>query len=613
MIMRTAPDLPRILIIDDLYGREVGGVNEDRLALCAHLRLQDESSCVTPLRLDRPIARAVFCRAQLPIAARLGDVVENDLAGALRVLDEGWHDRPAGTPPWALVLLDLRFRSGPVTAESERRFGAGMPEGRPEDEASSSFFGLRLLEELQRHYPQLPVIVLSDAPRQAVSFQSALLGAAAFLAKGDASAPEKLTDYLHRHALLPDSSGEVVGNSVALLVALRNARRHAIGSESLLIRGEMGTGKELLARYIHRNDPHRVSAPLIVVDSGTLNPNLYTSELFGHARGAFTNAIGERAGHIVDANHGILFLDEIGNIDAVVQRGLLRVLQEKQVRPVGGNRTREIDVRFIFATNEDIEARAAAADGFRQDLLERIRQGGTIVLPPLREREEDLPLLVEALVRDAERNTPRAVRRHVDALAIERIRQYSWPGNIRQLRACVLHAVQSRPDVEHLVPIHLNVPDTNQRAMPVETTGAHFDFDAPDVAALIELLRRFDPESPSVRDLVGGYSNLEAAFASASMRYLRACIERVRKPTLRNPSGEVLVQPAMRLMTGDARLNATQAYDRVIQLRNLSRTLATVWDADSILGPLFERARAQRRARRGDEALQERPKESSHG
>jgi DNA-binding NtrC family response regulator len=613
-MLNGSPSPPRILVIDDVYGREVdGGENGDRAAFCLQLRLEDltvpRSSGFT---VREPIAGAVFCRAQKPVCARPGDIVENDLLGTLRVIESGWHERSPGSLPWALVLLDLRFRCGVVTEESERLAGRGVPEGRPDDHEASMFFGLRLLEEIQRRYPQLPVVVLSDAPRETVSRQSMTLGALAFLSKGDPAAPEKLAEYLRRHGLIPDPDGEIVGTSIGLLVALRNARRAADGAESLLIRGETGTGKELLARFIHRNDPRRHGGPLVVVDSGTLSPELYASELFGHVRGAFTTAIADRGGRIVEAHRGILFLDEIGNVDTAVQRGLLRVLQEKQVRAVGGTRARDVDVRFVFATNEDIESRAAAEDGFRLDLLERIRQGGTVILPPLRERLDDLPALVEGMVREAEDLIHGAVRRVIDPDVLEVIARHPWPGNIRQLRSCVIGAVRAHPDVEHLVPIHLDVPAAGDlaRVRMQPRTAAEPGL---GLTAAIGVLERLDFSRIPSHELLGRYGDLEAAFARASMGYLRACLEVVRKPTVKNPDGDILVQPAVKLMLGDAKVSASRAYDFIIRLRNLSPPVAQEWDADRVLGPLFERARVQRRAGRRGVAEEQADLEGVHG
>ena len=162
----------------------------------------------------------------------------------------------------------------------------------------------------------------------------------------------------------------------------------------MLLRGEAGTGKELLASSFHCMDAKRGKSPLIVVDSGALSPELYASELFGHRKGAFTGASGDRTGRILQANGGDLFLDEIGNMPQDVQAGLLRVLQERQVTPLGAGEGKNVDVRFLAATNEDVEGEVLTGQ-FRGDLLERLRVGGTIILPPLRDRKDDIPDLVE--------------------------------------------------------------------------------------------------------------------------------------------------------------------------------------------------------------------------
>jgi len=602
--------LPRILVIDDVYGRQVSGANTDRSAICLQLMIEDMTSDQTAdAVIHQPIAQAVFCRGQRPARAVVGDLVENDLQGTLELIDSGWHGRQPGTAPWALVLLDLRFKSGRVTPESEARFGEGVPGGREEDVDSSTFFGLRLLEEIQRRHPQLPVVVLSDAPRETVSQRSTVLGAVAFLSKGQASAAEKLGEYLRHHALVPDPTGKIAGNSISLLIALRSARRAALGVESLLIRGERGTGKESLARYIHCNDPRRASGPFISVDSGTLTADLYASELFGHVRGAFTSAIADSKGAIVEAQHGILFLDEIGNIDYAVQRGLLRVLQEKQVKPVGAPRPRDIDVRFVFATNGDIETCAAVENGFRLDLLDRVRQGGTIVLPPLHDRLEDLPLLVEALVRDAEHVTKGAIRRDIDPQVLAEIAAHDWPGNIRQLGNCLSAAVRARPDMEHLVPLHLDLPKRSASHLSVVRTGTSVQ--SLSLKELIAAMELVSPETTAPNQLLGQYSELESAFARLAMKYLRASLTAVRKPTVKSPAGEVLVQPAVRLMLG-TNVSASQAYDFIIRLRNLSAPVVEEWDHDDMLRLVFERARQQRRPGRGRFRIEQK-KESTHG
>jgi DNA-binding NtrC family response regulator len=161
--------------------------------------------------------------------------------------------------------------------------------------------------------------------------------------------------------LLEDDTGTIVGRSLPLLLALRAARRAAADRRNVLIRGERGTGKELFARYLHQQSgPGENAAPYAVVNTPAISPELFASELFGHVRGAFTSAFEERTGRITEADGGDLFLDEIANMPAAVQTGALRVLECRQVSPVGGTSSRHVDVRFLSATNEDLEARAAS-------------------------------------------------------------------------------------------------------------------------------------------------------------------------------------------------------------------------------------------------------------
>jgi Sigma-54 interaction domain len=328
MIAHGAP--PRILIIDDLFGRShANRRNAERANLCGQYLLEDitgdETARGTSQRiLVRPVAQAVFHRGQTPHRADVGDVVENDLQGVLSVVRKGWRDRPPGTPPWAMILLDLCFYTGMVTAASAR-ITSGMPEGRPGDDHPASYFGLQILEAIQTEFPDLPVVILSSKSRDEVSREFSAKGALGFLAREHVRSPELLKEYLLRHGLIPDDSGEIVGHSPSLLLALRTARRVALSRRNILIRGERGTGKELLARYIHR---HRSDVPqrreLVTVDSGTLSPSLFASELFGHKRGAFTGADRDREGRIVQAHGGDLFLDPrlFTTVTALPRRGI---------------------------------------------------------------------------------------------------------------------------------------------------------------------------------------------------------------------------------------------------------------------------------------------------
>ncbi len=482
--------LPLILVIDDLLGRRVSGQrNMERAIACAQFRLRDVTGDAqnqdAAQRIENPVAEVVFCRGQTPVRAETGTVVENDLDQCLRAVEAGWPLPEDGHRRWAMVLLDLCFMTGTIPGGKNGRH-AGMPEGSAEDEHPLRCFGLQILEAIHRRYPALPVVMFSTIPREEVSREFARRGARAFLEKAGGS--EDLCKLLEMHGLIQDKEKKIVGASLPLLLALRAARRAADGRVNLLIRGERGTGKELLAHYVHRCGNRGRTQPFVVVNSGALGEHLYGSELFGHEKGAFTGANAQRIGRIEEANGGDLFLDEIGNVLAQMQAALLRVLENRVVTRVGSNKGTEIDVRFLSATNKDVED----CDEFRDDLLDRLREGGTLVLPPLRDRREDIPLLVEPFVREAERSRG-AMRREITLAALEKLMAYHWPGNIRQLRSCLLQAVIDFGDVEHLEDFHLNLPTTTtSSAQGLTSTRPLADERVGDAASLSERLGDYE-------------------------------------------------------------------------------------------------------------------------
>jgi transcriptional regulator with PAS, ATPase and Fis domain len=205
----------------------------------------------------------------------------------------------------------------------------------------------------------------------------------------------------------------------------------------VLIFGESGTGKEVIARSIHRHST-RAQRPFVAVDCGSLAETLLESELFGHTRGAFTGAIADKKGVFQTANNGTCFLDEIGDISANMQSKLLRVLQEEEVRPVGGKEWVKVDVRVLAATNKDLDE-LVKTGAFREDLYYRLKVI-TIRLPPLRDRREDIDELAQIFIR----RYSLAAGKPISAIsedALERLRSYSWPGNIRQLENAIEQAV----------------------------------------------------------------------------------------------------------------------------------------------------------------------------
>ncbi len=242
----------------------------------------------------------------------------------------------------------------------------------------------------------------------------------------------------------------IVGHSDALQQAIAVARKVAKHPSTVLITGESGSGKELVARLIHESGP-RAAAPFVAVNCGAIPEQLLESELFGHARGSFTGAVEDRRGLFEEADGGTLFLDEIGELPVALQVKLLRALQEGEIRPVGDNTSRPVNVRVITATSRDLEAEVRAGR-FRADLFYRVNVV-RIQLPPLRDRREDIPELVRHFVAVFNTRLALAVTGATPA-AMRSLMDYAWPGNVRELenvieRAMVL-AEANVLDAEHL-------------------------------------------------------------------------------------------------------------------------------------------------------------------
>jgi transcriptional regulator with GAF, ATPase, and Fis domain len=252
---------------------------------------------------------------------------------------------------------------------------------------------------------------------------------------------------------------EIIGASPGLVRVLENVRRVAPTDATVLINGETGTGKELIARAIHSGG-RRADRPFIKLNCAALPPGLVESELFGHEKGAFSGALQKREGRYELANGGTIFLDEIGELPMDVQAKLLRVLQEQEFERVGSSRTIKVDVRVVAATNRDL--RRCIRDGeFREDLYYRLAVF-PVELPPLRARTEDIPLLVQFFV---QKYAPRVGRRveGVDPETLAALMRYSWPGNIRELenlveRALILNSGATLKIAPELLALHAPEP-----------------------------------------------------------------------------------------------------------------------------------------------------------
>ena len=313
--------------------------------------------------------------------------------------------------------------------------------------------GLALLDELQRRNPEITVIMMSAYGAEEVAIEAMKRGAYDYISKPfrpdevalvlrKAEERERLRrENLRLRRQLGDQRGftTLVGQSPAMHELQKSIRKAAAVSSTVLLVGESGTGKELVARALHDLSP-RAALPFVAVNCGAIPDELIESELFGHAKGAFTNAISAKKGLFEEADGGTIFLDEIGELPYAVQVALLRTLQEDEIRRVGDTHSSKVDVRVVSATSRDLES-AAATGAFRQDLYYRLNVL-PLRLPPLRERPEDIPLLARHFVEKLNahlRRTPRVKGISDDALAA--LRAYRWPGNVRELENLIERAM----------------------------------------------------------------------------------------------------------------------------------------------------------------------------
>ncbi|MGP2762686.1 two-component system response regulator GlrR [Serratia marcescens] len=294
--------------------------------------------------------------------------------------------------------------------------------------------GMALFAEIQKHQPGMPVIILTAHGSIPDAVAATQQGVFSFLTKPvDRDALYKAID--EALALSASPAGDdawredIVTRSPLMLRLLEQVKMVAQSDVSVLINGQSGTGKEVVAQAIHAASP-RAGKAFIAINCGALPEQLLESELFGHAKGAFTGAVSSREGLFQAAAGGTLFLDEIGDMPLSLQVKLLRVLQERKVRPLGSNRDLDIDVRIISATHRDLQ-KAMAKNEFREDLYYRLNVVN-LKIPALNERAEDIPLLANHLLREAaQRHKPFVRSFSTDAM--KRLMTASWPGNVRQL------------------------------------------------------------------------------------------------------------------------------------------------------------------------------------
>jgi two-component system response regulator HydG len=311
--------------------------------------------------------------------------------------------------------------------------------------------GIELCRRISQLRPDLPVVVVTGEASLDAAVSALRAGAYDFLTKpidpkrlGPAARRAVEHGRLGREVkrlrrALDDTTrfGEIVGESAAMRRLYDLIERVADAEASVLVTGESGTGKELIARSIHQRS-RRVEGPFVALNCAAVPASLLESELFGHVKGAFTDAKGSRPGLFVQADGGTLFLDEIGELPLEMQPKLLRAIQEREVRPVGATADVKFDARIITATNRDLEADVEAGR-FREDLLYRV-DVVRVELPALRRRGRDVLLLAQTFLQRYADRSGREIR-EIDPAAAERLLAYDWPGNVRELENCMERAV----------------------------------------------------------------------------------------------------------------------------------------------------------------------------
>jgi DNA-binding NtrC family response regulator len=335
--------------------------------------------------------------------------------------------------------------------------------------------GLKVLEKVKESDPDLIVIMITATKTIKTAVEAMKLGAYDYVTKPfdidelrliisrslSTQALEKEVKYLRKEIDKGFSIGNIIGKSKVMENIFKVVRQIADSKSTVLIMGESGTGKELISRAIHYNS-NRKNFPFVTINCAAIPETLIESELFGHERGAFTNAIEKKLGRFEIAQHGTLFLDEIGELSLSTQAKILRFLEEKEFNRVGGSKTIKVDVRLITATNRDLNQLLKKGE-FREDLYYRINVV-PIVIPPLRERKEDIPMLLENFIKKFNAENNKNIK-GISKEALELMMNYDWPGNVRELENLIerIIALTSNEYIQHNdLPFSLiNIPKIN--------------------------------------------------------------------------------------------------------------------------------------------------------
>jgi DNA-binding NtrC family response regulator len=612
---------PRILIIDDQYATEA----DTRGSLCYQCglvkidaktpdrELKELAAAEKAIAGEKAVAGAVFTSGQ---TAR-GEVVENSIEEVLKVVESGWPS-PEGWR-WALILLDVRFNSKPARYDDET-------------------FGLRVLEELVRRWPdreahmgnsELPIVMLSTSPRQEWARDANQSGAAAYVEKDDLKRP-RLQELLDEYGLIGDPSGGLIGRSHALLRVLRDARRVArMGAGNALILGPQGAGKSSIARYIHEQSGRNgLFVPYFSTPSAK---ELEYTNLFGYWYGAHSTALESAYGKAEEAHEGTLLIDEVHNLKSDTQQELLQFGRpeggrrwlrrlghfptahervKQATRSVRGDRDSEtsriaVDVLMLSATNERLDDPDwRAAHGFSDPLYTRLAieyVGRPLRFPGLAQRRGDIPELFEFFLRQETKNIGGRTEggtKSLDADVAARLQEYSWPGNVAELRGVALEVARNSKDFTEVFIRHLPTLDAPAGGgLVAPTTDAPPTATANSLADVERILRNVHVPR-SMRELQGRLSSIHDAYSLLVKEVLEAAFDE----EMASKGPNAFITPALNLLFGD-KMKATTAYGRLLSLARLFEKDYPPAD-DSPLAIAIDQARKNRNphSRKGGKA-----------
>ena len=549
--------LPRILVLDDLRGWS----KDMRAEMCKALCLRSVGDSASSTSDDGYLAEAVFHPGQ-----RLeGNKLVNDVEAAINEVAKGWDKSP--DQRWTLVLLDLQFDEGAFEGDrpDPRRLKAWPKHPNKE-------FGVRILEAMASRWPDperpgstaLPVVAMSKSPRKELEAALNNLGNLGYLetetSGGKPIATEELrqqfADHLSHCGLMQDgprtsvnaagnpvcsprSPKRIVGTSRPLLYALREARQAAHANLCCLVLGPHGSGKELLAQYVHDMST-RASKPFEAVNCAAIPDTLIESELFGYApKSGVSNAPPEgRPGKFEQADKGTIFLDEIGDMSLSAQAKILRVIQERVIQRVGARQPTKVDVLVIAATNKDLDA-AAANGQFRPDLLSRLK-GFVIHVPALEERREDICPLFDHFLEQQSRQIGGIWPKRVSPEVYEALCKKRWEGSVREVELTTRLVATRRRHSGEIVAT--DIPPDGPR-LPEEPKG---DPDqpqppVPSIAGLISVLERVAVPA-SLEELRGKLKSLQAAYGGYVQRMIETALCQAKQ------TGDEYILRAMRCL-----------------------------------------------------------------